>query len=78
LIPCVDLKAQYRSINVEIDAAIAAVLENGTFILGKHVAAFEEDFAAPCSGLNFPNWLNGPLAGRCMRASTQGSWTALA
>jgi dTDP-4-amino-4,6-dideoxygalactose transaminase len=52
LIPLVDLKAQYRSIKAEIDAAIADVLENGAFILGKHVAAFEEDFAAFCHTKN--------------------------
>jgi dTDP-4-amino-4,6-dideoxygalactose transaminase len=46
MIPFVDLKAQYHSIKEEIDAAVADVLENSAFILGKHVAAFEEEFAA--------------------------------
>lgn len=41
-----DLKAQYRSLKDEIDAAIAATLESSQFILGKEVAAFEEEFAA--------------------------------
>jgi dTDP-4-amino-4,6-dideoxygalactose transaminase len=49
LIPFVDLKAQYQSIKPEIDAAVADVLENSAFILGKHVAAFEEEFAAYCA-----------------------------
>jgi dTDP-4-amino-4,6-dideoxygalactose transaminase len=48
MIPFVDLKAQYHSIKQEVDAAIADVLENSAFILGKHVAAFEEEFAAFC------------------------------
>jgi dTDP-4-amino-4,6-dideoxygalactose transaminase len=48
LIPFVDLKAQYRSIKEEVNAAIADVLESSSFILGKHVAAFERDFAAYC------------------------------
>lgn len=48
MIPFVDLKAQYHSIKTEVDAAIADVLENSSFILGKHVAAFEEEFAAYC------------------------------
>ena len=48
MIPFVDLKAQYHSIKGEIDAAISDVLENSSFVLGKHVAAFEEDFAAYC------------------------------
>ena len=45
-IPFVDLKAQYRSIRGEIDAAIARVIENTSFILGGEVEAFEKDFAA--------------------------------
>jgi dTDP-4-amino-4,6-dideoxygalactose transaminase len=48
LIPLVDLKAQYRSIKPEIDAAIARVLESGEFALGSEVATFEEEFAAYC------------------------------
>ena len=47
-IPFVDLKAQYHSIKAEIDAAIAGVLESSAFILGREVAAFEEEFAAYC------------------------------
>ena len=46
MIPLVDLKAQYRSIKSEIDAAILKVLENSSFILGPEVAALEEEFAA--------------------------------
>lgn len=46
--PFVDLKAQYHSIKAEVDAAIAGVLESSQFILGKEVAAFEEEFAAYC------------------------------
>ena len=48
LIPLVDLKLQYRSIKGEIDSAIARVLESGEFILGKEVAAFEQEFADYC------------------------------
>ena len=48
MIPLVDLKAQYRGIKAEIDAAIADVFENSAFILGKEVAAFEREFAAYC------------------------------
>jgi dTDP-4-amino-4,6-dideoxygalactose transaminase len=46
MIPIVDLKRQYQSLKLEIDAAIARTLENTTFILGPDVAAFEQDFAA--------------------------------
>jgi dTDP-4-amino-4,6-dideoxygalactose transaminase len=48
MIPFVDLKAQYHSIKPEIDAAILSVLESSQFILGKEVAAFEEEFATYC------------------------------
>jgi dTDP-4-amino-4,6-dideoxygalactose transaminase len=47
-IPLVDLKAQYRSIKSEIDAAIAEILENTSFIGGKPVSDFEAAFAAYC------------------------------
>jgi dTDP-4-amino-4,6-dideoxygalactose transaminase len=46
VIPFLDLKAQYRSIKAEIDAAVLSVLENGHFILGSEVTAFEEEFAS--------------------------------
>ena len=48
MIPFVDLKAQYRSIKSEVDAAIASVFESGQFVLGDEVTAFEEEFAAYC------------------------------
>jgi dTDP-4-amino-4,6-dideoxygalactose transaminase len=47
-IPLVDLKAQYDSIKDEIDSAIQRVLQNGQFILGPEVKAFEEEIAAYC------------------------------
>ena len=48
MIPYVDLKAQYRSIKPEIDAAVLRVLESSQFILGEEVAAFERAFAPFC------------------------------
>lgn len=50
MIPYLDLKAQYHSIKSEIDRAIEGVLESSQFVLGKEVAAFEEEFAAYCGG----------------------------
>ena len=47
-IPLVDLQAQYRSIQDEIDAAICRVVESTAFILGPEVSAFEKAFAAYC------------------------------
>ena len=48
MIPLVDLKAQYRALKPEIDAAIARVLDNAQFVLGPAVEAFEREFAAYC------------------------------
>ncbi len=48
MIPLVDLKAQYRSIKSEIDAAVLNALESASFVLGPDVAAFEESFASYC------------------------------
>ena len=38
MIPLVDLKAQYQLIKPEVDEAIARVIANASFILGKEVA----------------------------------------
>ena len=46
MIRFVDLKAQYHSIKEEIDSAVLGVLESTQFVLGKEVAAFEEEFAS--------------------------------
>lgn len=46
MIPLVDLVAQYRSIQPEIDAAVQRVLASGHFILGPEVAALEEEVSA--------------------------------
>lgn len=48
MIPFVDLKSQYHNIKAEIDRAIAKVLEESQFILGKEVAALEQEFASYC------------------------------
>lgn len=49
-VPYLDLKAQYRGIKNEIDAAISNVLESSQFVLGNEVAQFEQEFAAYCGG----------------------------
>jgi dTDP-4-amino-4,6-dideoxygalactose transaminase len=49
VIPLVDLKAQYQDVKLEVDAAVAAVLEGGHFILGPEVHSFEQEFAAYCN-----------------------------
>lgn len=47
-VPFVDLAAQYANIKTEIAAAIDAVLDDRTFILGPHVMEFEAHFATFC------------------------------
>jgi dTDP-4-amino-4,6-dideoxygalactose transaminase len=47
-VPFVDLKAQYRSIKSEMDAAIATVIEQTAFIGGQAAKDFEEAFARYC------------------------------
>lgn len=45
-VPFVDLKAQYRSLQPQMDAAIADVIANTAFIGGQRVADFEAAFAS--------------------------------
>lgn len=45
-IPLLDLVAQYRDIQPEIDDAVRGVLERGAFILGPNVEAFEREIAS--------------------------------
>ena len=47
-VPLLDLKAQYRSIKPEIDAAVAEVFESQQFILGPGVQSCETAIAAYC------------------------------
>lgn len=47
-VPFVDLKAQYRSMQPEIHAALERVLESCSFVLGDEVTKFEAEFAAYC------------------------------
>lgn len=46
VIPFIDLKAQYRALESDIDARIKAVLEHGAFIMGPEVAEMESRLAA--------------------------------
>ncbi|MFC1999655.1 DegT/DnrJ/EryC1/StrS family aminotransferase [Chloroflexota bacterium] len=51
-IEVVNLKAQYRSVQAEVNEAIAGVFDCGSFILGENVEAFEKEFADYC-GVDF-------------------------
>ena len=45
-IPLIDVKAQYAPLLAELKERISDVLEDGRFILGPNVQAFEEEAAA--------------------------------
>lgn len=47
-VPFVDLRAQYAAIGAEMNAAMAQVMREADFILGREVSLFEEEFAAFC------------------------------
>src|SRR5215470_3047062 len=47
-LPLVDLRAQYRTIEDEVMAAIRGVLQSGQFVLGPETEAFERELAAHC------------------------------
>jgi dTDP-4-amino-4,6-dideoxygalactose transaminase len=44
-VPFLDLRAATRELREEIDAAIARVVDSGSFLLGKELEAFEGEFA---------------------------------
>ena len=45
-LPMQDLKAQYRTLAPQIEAAVRRVLESQQFIMGPEVEAFEKELAA--------------------------------
>lgn len=47
-IPFVDLAAQYKTIQPQVDNAIARVVANTNFILGNEIDLLEQEFAAYC------------------------------
>lgn len=48
MIPFIDLREEYHSIQPEIADAIRGVFDGGQFILGENVKLFEQEFAAFC------------------------------
>ena len=46
MIPFGDPSASYQAHKIEVDNAIQRVLDSGWYVLGKHVNAFEEEFAS--------------------------------
>jgi dTDP-4-amino-4,6-dideoxygalactose transaminase len=58
-VPMVDLKAQYQRIRPEVDAAIARVIGNTSFIKGEDCTLFEKEFAAWCQAAHCVGVANG-------------------
>lgn len=48
MVPFLDLKAQYAQISDRVDAAVLDVVRSSNYVLGDHVAAFEQSFAKYC------------------------------
>lgn len=48
MIPLANLAKQHESVRREIESQFSQILASGEFILGKHVAEFEDAFAAYC------------------------------
>jgi dTDP-4-amino-4,6-dideoxygalactose transaminase len=47
-IPFLELKSVYQDLKEELDAAYQRVMDSGTYVLGKEVAAFEKEYANYC------------------------------
>lgn len=47
-VPYLDLQAQYRGLQGEIETAVKRVLEGGSYVLGPEVEQFETEFARYC------------------------------
>jgi dTDP-4-amino-4,6-dideoxygalactose transaminase len=58
-VPFLDLKAAYRELRVELDAATRRVMESGWYILGEEVEEFERRFAAYCKAKHCIGVANG-------------------
>jgi dTDP-4-amino-4,6-dideoxygalactose transaminase len=58
-VPFVDLHAQYLSIKLSIDRAIAEVIAESAFIRGRHVEAFEQEWANTLGAKHCVSCANG-------------------
>lgn len=77
-IPFIDLKAQQQHIRIELDSAIARVLDHGVYIMGPEVAELEQQLAAFCGVKYAITCSNGTDAlALCLRAKQIGSKDAI-
>jgi dTDP-4-amino-4,6-dideoxygalactose transaminase len=61
-IPLVDLKTNYLSIKNEIDRAMQDVIDTTSFIMGKQLKTFEENFARFCAAKHMVGCASGTAA----------------
>jgi dTDP-4-amino-4,6-dideoxygalactose transaminase len=61
-VPLFDTTTPLAPLRGEIEAAIAGVLDDGRFVLGPNVAAFEEEFAGHCGAAHAIGVANGTEA----------------
>jgi dTDP-4-amino-4,6-dideoxygalactose transaminase len=54
-----DLKAPYRELQAELDAAYRRVMESGSYLLGRELEAFEKEYAAYCEAAHCVGVANG-------------------
>ena len=66
MIEFIDLKAQQARIKVQLDAAIARVLQHGQYILGPEVTELEEKLAAYTGAKHCITVANGTDALACV------------
>ena len=58
-VPFLDLRAAYRELQAEIDAAVRRVVSSGWYVLGPEVEGFENEFAAYCGARHCMGISNG-------------------
>ena len=58
-VPFLDLRAPYRELRDDIDAAVRRVLASGWYVLGEEVRAFEREWAAYCGAGHCVGTSNG-------------------
>jgi dTDP-4-amino-4,6-dideoxygalactose transaminase len=58
-VPFLDLKAAYRELQAELDAAARRVLASGRYVMGPELEAFEAEFAAYCGARHCVGVANG-------------------
>ena len=58
-VPFLDLRAAYRELQAEIDAAVRRVVSSGWYVLGPEVEGFENEFAAYCGARHCIGISNG-------------------